>query len=126
MLVLTRKAKEQILIGEDIKITIVRLQGNNVRIGIDAPREQRVLRGELEPMELEPMELESAELESADFVEQERVFAHPQPKPSRIRRAAETAGLSPTPAQLFVGQVGRDGADPELCRAPLADFMSAT
>ena len=121
MLVLTRKAKEQILIGEDIKITIVRLQGNNVRIGIDAPREQRVLRGELEPMELE-----SAELESAELVEQERVFAHPQPKPSRISRAAETAGLSPTPAQLFVGQVGRDGADPELCRAPLADFMSAT
>ena len=47
MLVLTRKADEQILIGDNIKITLVRVRGNSVRIGIDAPREVRVVRGEL-------------------------------------------------------------------------------
>ncbi|MGB0599264.1 MAG: carbon storage regulator [Rubripirellula sp.] len=125
MLVLTRKAKEQILIGEDIKITIVRLQGNSVRIGIDAPREQRVIRGELEPSELESDPLDLAECESAELADQHRVFAHPQPKPSRIVRAAKSTRI-PAAAQLFVGQVDRDGTDPELCRAPLADFMSAT
>ena len=83
MLVLTRKAKEQILIGEDIKITIVRLQGNSVRIGIDAPREQRVIRGELEPSGLESDPLDLEECESAEFADQHRVFAHPQPNPSK-------------------------------------------
>ncbi|MDG2222292.1 MAG: carbon storage regulator [Rubripirellula sp.] len=125
MLVLTRKAKEQILIGEDIKITIVRLQGNSVRIGIDAPREQRVLRGELEPTEVESDPLYLAECEATELVDQQRVFAHPQPETSRFSRAAKTTRI-PAAAQLFVGQVDRDGTDPELCRAPLADFMSAT
>ncbi|HLA85877.1 MAG TPA: carbon storage regulator [Thermoguttaceae bacterium] len=47
MLVLTRKLDEQIRIGKDVTITIVRLQGDKVRIGIDAPREIYVRRAEL-------------------------------------------------------------------------------
>jgi carbon storage regulator CsrA len=47
MLVLTRKMDEQIHIGEDVTITVVRLHGNTVRIGIEAPREISVRRGEL-------------------------------------------------------------------------------
>ena len=47
MLVLTRKQREQIQIGEDITITILRVKGNAVRIGIEAPQGIRVLRGEL-------------------------------------------------------------------------------
>jgi len=49
MLVLTRKRDEQIRIGKDVTITIVRLAGNTVRIGIEAPREVRIRRGELPP-----------------------------------------------------------------------------
>lgn len=47
MLVLTRKLDEQIHIGKDVTITIVRLRGNTVRIGIEAPREVQVRRAEL-------------------------------------------------------------------------------
>lgn len=47
MLVLTRKQKESIKIGDSITITILRVQGQSVRIGIEAPREVRVVRGEL-------------------------------------------------------------------------------
>ncbi len=47
MLVLTRKVDEQILIGDDIKITVLRVRGNSIRIGIEAPRSTRVIRGEL-------------------------------------------------------------------------------
>ncbi|MHB0956019.1 MAG: carbon storage regulator CsrA [Pirellulaceae bacterium] len=47
MLVLTRKVHEQIVIGDDITLTIVRVQGHAVRIGIEAPRQVRVVRGEL-------------------------------------------------------------------------------
>lgn len=47
MLVLTRKTQEQIHIGDNITISILKLKGNTVRIGIEAPRDIRVLRGEL-------------------------------------------------------------------------------
>ncbi|MCF6265847.1 MAG: carbon storage regulator CsrA [Desulfuromusa sp.] len=47
MLVLTRKIGEGIIIGDDIKITVVELKGGGVRIGIDAPREMKVHRQEV-------------------------------------------------------------------------------
>lgn len=49
MLVLTRKAQQQIQIGDNITVTIVRVKGQSVRIGIEAPRNVRVVRGELQP-----------------------------------------------------------------------------
>jgi carbon storage regulator CsrA len=47
MLVLTRKRHEQIRIGDSITLTILRIKGNTVRVGIEAPRGVRVMRGEL-------------------------------------------------------------------------------
>lgn len=47
MLVLTRKAKQQIQVGENIVITILQVRGQAVRVGIEAPREVRVVRGEI-------------------------------------------------------------------------------
>ncbi len=47
MLVLTRKTGEGIIIGDDIKITIVELKGGGVRIGIDAPRDMKIHRQEV-------------------------------------------------------------------------------
>ena len=47
MLILTRKAGERILIDTDIIITVVSLQGNQVSIGIAAPKENKILREEL-------------------------------------------------------------------------------
>ena len=47
MLVLTRKQGETILIGDDIKITVVAVNGDAVRIGIEAPKHIKILRAEL-------------------------------------------------------------------------------
>jgi len=47
MLVLSRKAMQSVTIGSDIKITVIRVEGNQVRIGIEAPNDVRILRGEL-------------------------------------------------------------------------------
>jgi carbon storage regulator CsrA len=47
VLVLTRKALQQIQIGDKITITILRVKGNAVRVGIDAPRDERIIRSEL-------------------------------------------------------------------------------
>lgn len=47
MLVLSRKTSEVILIGDDIKIMVVRIGPASVRIGIDAPKSMNVVRAEL-------------------------------------------------------------------------------
>jgi len=47
MLVLLRKESERITIGDNITITVVRIQGDQVRIGIDAPRDVPVHRQEV-------------------------------------------------------------------------------
>ena len=47
MLVLTRKPRQQIMIGDDIVINVVDVQGDNVRIAIEAPREVKIYRGEI-------------------------------------------------------------------------------
>ena len=47
MLVLSRKKNESIVIDDRIKITIVEVRGDKVRLGIEAPREISVMRAEL-------------------------------------------------------------------------------
>ena len=47
MLVLTRKQSETIQIGDSITITVLRMKGKAVRIGIQAPHDYNVIRGEL-------------------------------------------------------------------------------
>ena len=53
MLILTRRTGEAILIGDDIKITVTAINGNQCRIGIDAPKEVKVLREELVKRDVE-------------------------------------------------------------------------
>ncbi len=47
MLVLTRKENEKIMIGDEVVVTILSVEGNSIKIGIDAPREIRILRMEV-------------------------------------------------------------------------------
>lgn len=49
MLVLSRRENERIRLGSSIVVTVVRLAGDRVRLGIDAPADVLVLRDELEP-----------------------------------------------------------------------------
>jgi carbon storage regulator len=48
MLVLSRKESQRIRLGDSIVITIVKISGDKVRVGIDAPTSVLVLRDELE------------------------------------------------------------------------------
>jgi carbon storage regulator len=48
MLVLSRKESEKIILGDEIVLTIVRVSGDRVRLGIQAPKDMLILRQELE------------------------------------------------------------------------------
>lgn len=47
MLVLTRKLGESIVIGDDVVIKVTAVQGNRVKIAIEAPQSRRIMRGEI-------------------------------------------------------------------------------
>lgn len=47
MLVLSRKVGERIKIGKDIVVDILKIEGNTIRIGIDAPKDLTILRMEV-------------------------------------------------------------------------------
>lgn len=47
MLVLSRKVGEKLIIGDNIAVVVTKVTGNRVTLGIEAPKDVRVLRGEL-------------------------------------------------------------------------------
>ena len=143
MLVLTRKADEQILIGDDIKITLVRVRGNSVRIGIDAPKNIRVVRGELAAKD--------AEGSLDPIVQREEVFARPDAQPQRTASSNRIATITGGPSDKGVarrnaslhdarpgntrpGNASESFVKPASSptrlentkRAPLSEFVSAT
>jgi carbon storage regulator len=49
MLVLSRKIGERLVIGDNITVVVSRVAGNRVTLGIEAPTDVRIIRGELKP-----------------------------------------------------------------------------
>jgi carbon storage regulator len=47
MLILSRKVNEKIMIGEDISVSIIEVRGDQVRLGVDAPKNVKVFRQEV-------------------------------------------------------------------------------
>ncbi|MEM6688451.1 MAG: carbon storage regulator CsrA [Planctomycetota bacterium] len=122
MLVLTRKLNEEIVIGDDIKITLVKVKGGSVRLGIDAPRGVKVLRGEISEREF------AAETEDDEIDPMAEVFAQGEsrkPKataaslPSVINRVME-AESSDKESKILFGKAKLNDAS-----RPLARFVSA-
>lgn len=73
MLVLTRRVDEQINIGHDIVVWILRVGAGDVRIGVVAPRSVRVIRGELEALADDPSHAPRGESVAVESQVHERV-----------------------------------------------------
>lgn len=60
MLVLSRRESERIKVGDSIVVTVVRVVGDKVRLGIEAPADVLVLRDDLQPHPAAPLSGEAA------------------------------------------------------------------
>lgn len=79
MLVLTRKQSETIKIGDSITITVLRMKGKSVRLGIQAPQHYNVIRGEL-AFELSAEELPAEPEEVDDLITENKADIESKPK----------------------------------------------
>lgn len=71
MLVLTRKLGESIAIGNDIKIVFLEMNGKHLRIGIEAPRNVSVHRGEVyKAIQEQNVQASASDVGIADILEQ--------------------------------------------------------
>ena len=94
MLVLSRKINEEIVIGDNIKVTVLKLKGNTVRIGIEAPREIRVLRAEL-PHEPQEKPIANVTVVFDDTLDRNTVRPHREMLNSRTSASDSSAKILP-------------------------------
>lgn len=67
MLALTRKPGQQIMLGDSIIVNIVEVQGDNVRIAIQAPKDVKIYRGEIYRAIMEENKKAAAQVQNIDL-----------------------------------------------------------
>ena len=67
MLILTRKPGESLFIGDEVKITVIEIKGNQIRIGISAPKDLRIYREEIYLQIIEENKEAAGSIESEEF-----------------------------------------------------------
>ncbi len=78
MLILTRKQQEVIWIGDDVQIKVIRTSPTTVKLGIDAPADVRILRGELREDSTDRVGSEVLQEDSHGFLKSERAISAPR------------------------------------------------
>ncbi|MCZ4142448.1 carbon storage regulator CsrA [Glutamicibacter sp. ZJUTW] len=79
MLVLTRKVGEQVLIGEDIVVTVLEAKGDSLKLGIDAPKGVKIHRAEVLAAVIEANQKAAASTGPAAEDKLKSLFAAPAP-----------------------------------------------
>lgn len=115
MLVLSRKQQQDIVIGDDIKITVLKVKGNTVRLGIEAPKNVRVVRGELPPKEAPQMS--NVTVVFSDTIER-------NPSPKVVDREVEVLKFKQSPRNKSCSISYRQMTPPSLKHNRLKQIVS--
>lgn len=91
MLVLSRKIDDEIIIDDKITVRVLRVKGNTVRLGVSAPADVNIMRGELPRREIE-FEITTEE-EPATEIRFQR-FAPQPPKQNRLQEMVNQVNSS--------------------------------
>ncbi len=123
MLILTRKPGESLYIGDDVKVTIVEIKGNQIRVGIDAPADLRIYREEIYKQILEENKNAAEAVMSGSALEHLtgtwKGMGKESPKGGRLSQASRSGGLAssshqPQPKVFVKRKKSRpDGTDEE-------------
>ncbi|WP_196250725.1 carbon storage regulator CsrA [Cellulomonas sp. JZ18] len=111
MLVLTRRAGERLVIGDDVVITVIEVRSDGVRLGIEAPRHVRVHRAEV----LAAVGEANARAAAADAAAEESLRGLVPPRGTR----------GPAPASGGAAPAGPAPADPAPADPARADAAGA-
>ena len=76
MLILTRRVGETLMIGDDVTVTVLGIKGNQVRIGINAPKEIAVHREEIYERIKNEQGAESQPAQPAEAVDEDNLGNH--------------------------------------------------
>ena len=109
MLVLTRKVDQEIVINGNIKIRVLKMKGNSIRLGIEAPQEVDIVRGEITCTEREP----TLDVSTIDTAANFSIVLDTKTPPT-----ADCSVLLPHASSTEVSQ---NGADRTNCRTSVTD-----
>ena len=115
MLVLSRKVGQELIIGDNVRITINRVGGSRVTLGIEAPDDVRVVRGELEPI----VRAFEQEADPSDAAETEKVAksASVESRSDRRQQGAHVVEKSEASAVRFEAGQSARGRGPKSTKS---------
>ena len=123
MLVLTRKLQEKICIGDDVTVTVLKMKGKTVRLGIEAPGKVAVVRGELrhnDTREVPPCEATASGQDSSTMTAQPR-HCGGSARPTSQQTATWNAGRHVLAGRSMAGTPARcDSSDSSDSGRPFA------
>jgi len=106
MLVLSRKAGQELVLGDNVRITITKISGNRVTLGVTAPDDVRIIRGELESI-----------VKSFEYSDDDKNVRSNKRKDRRVELELTDAESEDSPSGVRAGVVLNHGG-------PLADAIN--
>ena len=112
MLVLSRKLNETILIGDNVRVTLLGIEGDKIKIGVDAPRDVKIFREELiEATKDTNQQALAAPIVSFDLSKMKKPAARPKNDADKLSTAVKTAARKAVTEKITAEKSEKDNTE---------------